>query len=112
MSLLFDAMSLRPSSRELIEAQEQERARLARELHDDLGQRVALLSLNLAHLGDTVSGSSDVHAMTRAIQNQVLDLGDAIQRLSHRLHSFKLDYLGLAIASAQLCAEMTAQHGL
>jgi len=81
-------------SQKLIEAQEEERTRIARELHDDIGQRLVLLAWQL--------GSSNGN-----LRKQVEDLANDVQALSHQLHSSKLDYLGLAAAAAGLCSELS-----
>jgi signal transduction histidine kinase len=74
-------------NRRLIEAQEQERSRIARELHDDIGQRLALLTIELA---GATSGSE-----TRRLANQASDIAGDIQALSHELHASRLDLLGI-----------------
>src|SRR5215467_3964774 len=100
-------------SQRLIEAQEKERSWIARELHDDFNQRVALLSVNLEYLERDFSGSE---AKTRSfmgeIKEQVGRLGSDIQALSHRLHSSKLDYLGLVSACKGHCAELSERQNL
>jgi PAS domain S-box-containing protein len=90
----------------LIEAHEEERTRIARELHDDISQRLALLSGQLAGLkrGRAV--------LAAEVGNQVADLASDIQALSHRLHPPKLDYLGLAAAAAGFCRELPERHGV
>ena len=95
-------------SRKLIQAQEEERARIARELHDDIGQRVALLGLNLERLR-TRNQSSVTDGIVKAIQ-YTANLGSDIQALSHRLHSSKLEYLGLAAATDSYCTELSDYH--
>jgi signal transduction histidine kinase len=94
-------------NRFLIEAQERERNRLARELHDDFGQRIALLMMDLARLSEILPDSSVARALLRTLNDQVNTLGRDIQRLSHRLHSAKLDSLGLAAAIDGFCKELS-----
>jgi PAS domain S-box-containing protein len=98
-------------SRKLIEAHEEERAWIARELHDDISQRLALLILNL-HLLVTDDKAPPTE-LRRAIVKAMEDaekLGNDIQALSHRLHSSKLEYFGLAKAAAIYCRELSDQH--
>jgi len=100
-------------SRRLIDAHEEERIWLARELHDDINQRVALLAASLTHLKQAL-GPSAVEASHRIEElcNQTMSLGIDVQTLSHRLHSSKLDYLGLRAAAAGFCREFSDQHGV
>jgi PAS domain S-box-containing protein len=97
--------------RRLIEAQEQERTRIARELHDDINQRIALLTVQLEEW-DQHSPSSEAHVRKHigSVREQLTDLGNDVQALSHRLHSSKLEYLGLAAAVSGFCRELSEQH--
>jgi len=99
-------------SRKLLEAQEQERTWIARELHDDINQQVALLTVNLERLKQDLNASvsaEDVHRLEEIIEH-VSGLGSDIQALSHRLHSSKLEYLGIATAASSFCRELSEQH--
>ena len=95
-------------SQKLIEAQELERARLARELHDDITQRLTLLVLSLGAVKQKCEGS--VPALGLEIGEAVdaaLTLTGDVQSLSHRLHSSQLRHLGLAAAARSLCSEFS-----
>ena len=98
-------------SSRLIEAHEEERAWLARELHDDICQRLCLLRMNLGRLKDRdkTSASEFREGFKTAIE-LAADLALDMQALSHRLHSSKLEYLGLAVAAAGYCRELSSQH--
>ncbi len=96
--------ALQTVSRKLIDAQEQERARIARELHDDIGQRLALLVADLTVGADANAEDS---GRLRAAATQI---AADIQTLSHNLHSSKLEYLGMAQAFRHLCGEFADQH--
>lgn len=99
--------------RKLIEAEERERVWIARELHDDFNQRMALVGVNLDHLQHALSDSEIVarrHVLQ--VQQQISDLATDIQALSHHLHSSKLELLGLAAAANGLCRELSQEHGL
>jgi PAS domain S-box-containing protein len=87
-------------SQKLIEAHEEERTWVARELHDDINQRLALLAVQL---DDLKPGEA---------RKQVEDLASDIQTLSHRLHSPKLEYLGLEAAVASFCRELSDRQGV
>jgi PAS domain S-box-containing protein len=100
--------ALEKLSGKLIDAQEQERSRIARELHDDISQRLALLSLNLERVysGSDVSDSRR-NARMLDIQRQCAEIASDVQALSHELHSSKLDHLGLVAAIRGFCAEFS-----
>ena len=97
-------------SRRMIEAQEQERTRIARELHDDVGQRLALFSINLAQLHQGPTNSAEIRSRAEGLKSQISDIATDIQGLSHRLHSSKLEYLGLATAMRGFCQEFGEQQ--
>ena len=93
-------------SRKLIEAQEQERASIARELHDDICQRLALLAIELEQIEQNPPGSdSQLQAQVKALRVRTMDVSVRIQALSHELHSSKLEYLGLVAAMRSWCKE-------
>jgi PAS domain S-box-containing protein len=94
-------------SRRLIEAHEEERTRIARELHDDINQRIALFAVNLERLKQDLPAGVDTSGRIDEVREQVSELGSDVQSLSHRLHSSKLDYLGLGAAAAGFCRELS-----
>ena len=96
-------------SRRLIHAQEQERARIARELHDDIGQRVALLAMELTKLSAGSSGLPEVSSADK-LQKQAVEIASDIQALSHDLHSSKLELLGIVAAMRGFCDEFASQQ--
>lgn len=100
----------RDLKRRLIEAEERERNRVARELHDDIGQQLVTLSMDIARLREMLPAQSDARTLTTTLRDQVLMLARGIQGLSRRLHSPKIDIMGLAGAVGSLCQELTAQH--
>ena len=100
-------------SRRLIEAQEEERTRIARELHDDICQRIALQALNLESLKEALpTSATELERGISELQDQISDLGSDIQGLSHRLHSSNLDDLGLEVAAAGFCKEISERQGV
>jgi PAS domain S-box-containing protein len=100
-------------NRRLIEAQEQERARIARELHDDLSQRMALLHISLEQFEeDTAWLSSKARQQLHDIAEVSTEVLSSIHDLSHQLHPSKLDTLGLIASLTGLCREFSEQHHL
>jgi signal transduction histidine kinase len=83
----------------------------ARELHDDIAQRIALLAVELERCDRQAPGSETHEHLQTALQ-RVSDLGRDVQALSHRLHSSKLEYLGLVAAAKSFCRELSEQRNL
>lgn len=97
----------------LITAQEEERRRIARDLHDDMNQRLALLSVELDLAGREPAGSQAERVRRlEEMGGQVRDLSLEVHKLSYQLHPAKLDQLGLATAARTLCGELSVQSGL
>jgi len=100
-------------NRRLIEAQEQERSRLARELHDDVGQQMALLALDVDRLGEAIPETeADARRQARSLREEVTALASHVSGISHRLHSSKLDLFGLAAAARTFCTEVSSRSGV
>jgi PAS domain S-box-containing protein len=102
-------VALADVSRRLIEAQEQERSRIARELHDDIGQRLALLAVELQQLHQDPPDFLEVRSRMGELHQQASELASDIQTMSHELHSTKLEYLGAVGAMRDLCRELGEQ---
>jgi PAS domain S-box-containing protein len=99
-------------SQRLIEAQEQERARLARELHDDINQRLAVHVWSLESIKQRLpDGSPELEQQLGKIIEAAATLTKDVQRLSHRLHSSNLQMLGLEVAAQEMCRELAEQSG-
>jgi PAS domain S-box-containing protein len=95
----------------LIRAQEDERCRIARELHDDFNQRLALVAIGLERLGQTLASEGAVASEVCALHRLTQEIASDVHRLSHQLHSAKLDHLGLVPAIKGLCREYSEQYG-
>jgi PAS domain S-box-containing protein len=99
-------------SQRLIEAHEEESSRIARELHDDINQRLAVVSLRLGYLKQSrPSSADDFEQEIGEISRQIVDLVSDIQSLSHDLHPAKVKLLGLEAAAAGFCEELSKRHG-
>ena len=96
-------------SRKLIESQEQERARIGRELHDDISQRLAMLAIDLEQFGNDPSTFQKSRQEVRQKLDQILQ---DVQALSHELHSSKLEYLGVVAGMQSWCREFGERQKL
>jgi signal transduction histidine kinase len=96
----------------LIQAEEVERARIARELHDDINQRLALLANGVQEFEQATSANHDPSEkkQLREIWQLINEIATDIQHMSHQLHPSKLQYLGLATTVRELCHEISRQH--
>ena len=96
----------------LLSAQEEERARIARQLHDDVNQQLAAVSIALSglrrHLRDDVALSGTVAQM----QQQTSAIVKTVRTLSHALHPSMLQHVGLLAALRGDCVEFGRQHGV
>ena len=96
-------------SRKLIEAHEEERTRIGRDLHDDVVQRLALLSLELEGVQEDIP-DAEVRTRIGTLGNQTTQIAVDVQLLSHELHSSKLDYLGIVGATKNFCEEFSERQ--
>lgn len=97
----------------LLDRQEDERRRISRELHDDIGQRLSLLKIELDTLENTLDGVGyDQSVRISALAAQVEELVMDIHNMSHQLHSSKLKYLGLEVALKELCRQVSSKYQL
>jgi signal transduction histidine kinase len=94
--------------RRLMQAHEEERTRIARELHDDINQQIALSAVVLDQLKQDLPESAS--ASLEQARQHLVDLGSDVQALSHRLHSSKLEILGLVAAGSSYCKEISERQ--
>ena len=98
-------------SRKLVEVQEEERTRIARDLHDDINQRLALLAIEIETLKENIPDS--VNETARRLSNVwdgIVEVSSGVQSISHQLHSPQLEYLGVAAAMRIFCREYSARQ--
>lgn len=93
----------------LIATQEHERARLARDLHDDINQRLASASIQLSVLRRNVP--DDRRDEVEHVRAQLVCLSNDVRRLSHELHPSMLRHTGLSAALESLCTAQRHAHG-
>jgi|SRR5215472_6406004 len=89
----------------LIEAQDDERKRIAREIHDDYQQRLAMIAIELEEIAEICS--SEARTRLRELWDGVSELGADLHSLSHRLHSSTLERLGLVAGIKTFCEEFS-----
>ena len=105
--------ALTSMSRKLVQAQEQERARIARELHDDINQRLAMLGIDLQQLQEHHPELPvEIGSRMKELQEQAMGMANDVQALSHELHSSKLEYLGAIGGMKSWCKEFGQRQGL
>jgi signal transduction histidine kinase len=104
---------IRYLARRLVATQERERSRIARELHDDLSQKLALLSMELNQLADdSLPRDEQLGQRIRSLTAQAAAIASDVHRISHALHPSMLATLGVVKAVEKHCADFAAAHGL
>ena len=96
----------------LIHAQEEERSRIGRELHDHISQTLGVLTIKIDQLRADGASPSAVAGALEDLRHDTVDITDDVHRLSHRLHSSTLDYLGLVPALQKLVTEFSERHDI
>lgn len=102
---------LRMLAGKLMTAQDDERRRIARDLHDDLSQTLAYIAIDVGKLAATSAGQEVVEQL-RSLQRRAADAAEAVRRISHELHPSILDDIGLTAAIEQYCAEFQERTGI
>jgi PAS domain S-box-containing protein len=95
----------------LIQVQDEERRLMARELHDDVGQRLSLLMMQLERVSGKLPAASSERTTLRHVLTDLDELTRDVHELSHQLYSSKLRYIGLKPALRELCRQFASQHG-
>jgi signal transduction histidine kinase len=96
----------------LIHAQEEERKRVARELHDNFGQRLTALAMELANHFAAPQTATQLSQCLRDVTDKLKDVSRAMNITAHQLHSAHLEVLGLVSALQGLCDEFSQQYGI
>jgi PAS domain S-box-containing protein len=95
-------------SRKLVEIQEKERTRIARELHDDINQRLALLAVEIDTL--KLNAPDELRRQLTEVWKGITEVSAGVQSISHQLHSPQLEFLGLVSAMKGLCREFATRQ--
>ena len=103
---------LRLLSARLLTAEESERRRISRELHDDINQRLAMLSIDLERCAASRSLDAEASALLKQLQENVSTLSDDVHAMAYRLHPAILDDLGLLPAVRALVNDFSTRHGI
>jgi signal transduction histidine kinase len=112
-SLEANRRDLRLLASQLLRLQEEERRRISRDLHDDINQRLALLSIDIEMLEQQLSHASLGTVKTvHTIQDRIVELSESVRRLAHQFHPSVLDDLGLSIALRRLVDDFRTRTGI
>lgn len=95
-----------------VAAQEEERRRVSRELHDELGQRLGLLELQIAQMERELGGNAGVCSALESLRGSVEGIAEDLHRICCRLHPAILENLGLAVAVRCFCEEYNTWSGV
>ena len=112
-ALRDSTVRLRHLAGQLIAAQERERARIARNMHDDFNQQLAAISVSISTLRrHRLSDEQERDGVLTSLQERTVGLTEQIRHFSHDLHPGLLDHLGLVRALRRYCTDFAAQHEL
>lgn len=104
---------LRALAAGLLTAQEQERRRLSRELHDDLNQKLAMLAVQAESIEQELPAThQEIRARLAELREGANSLSDDIRHMAYELHPSILDHLGLVVALRSLCQQFSRRHGV
>jgi two-component system, NarL family, sensor histidine kinase FusK len=104
------ATSLRDSKTQFVNSQEQERSRIARELHDGVGQLLSLVELEITQLSEGFD--FELKLKLQELGSQVAEVSQVTREISHGLHPAHLDLLGLSAALRRLCADVGRENAV
>ncbi len=107
-----DANAFRDSSAHLLATEEEERRRVSRELHDELGQRLALLEIQIEEMARRLGSDPNVASGLSKLRLQVGEIADDVHRICYRLHPAILEHLGLIAAIRSYCEEFATWSGV
>ena len=97
---------------QLLTAQDDERRRISRELHDDLNQRLAMLAVEIETFQQRLPSSEPVSEKLLSLHEQVVELSDDVRHLAYQFHPSILDDLGLPIALQRYIEDFSTRTGI
>lgn len=103
---------LRALAGQLLAAQEEDRRRISRDLHDDVNQRLAMVSMDLRRLEKAREMPEDLRMAVRAISERLTAVSDDVRQMAYRFHPSILDDLGLVKAVRRLVDDCAARTGI
>jgi two-component system sensor histidine kinase UhpB len=103
------AASARPAA-DIVEAQDNERTRIARDLHDSVGQKIAVLQVSLAQIAQALP--LEARASVLEVERQISEIAGELHAISHELYPSRLQLIGVAAAIAALCRDTSQQSGI
>ena len=103
---------LQQLSTKLLLSQEEERSRIAREMHDDWTQRLAVLGIDAANLENRLVANDTALPLVHAMRDQLVSLADDVHALSRQLHPSIIDDLGLVEALRSECVSFSRREGI
>jgi PAS domain S-box-containing protein len=107
-----DRQQIRALLSRLLTAQEEERRRVSRDLHDDLCQQLAALAFDVDRVAADLPASAAAQSRLRTLQSQMIKVSKRAQNISHQLHPSVLDDLGLAVSLEALCKEFSQRGNM
>lgn len=111
--ILRDITEQRQVSRRLIEMQEQERTRIARELHDNIGQKLGLVAINVdIARGAPPNTTEQTQKLLTSVWQQIIEIISDLHSVSYDLHSFRLEHLGISAAMRSFCRELSERQNV
>lgn len=111
LALRNSEQELRALAARLITAQEDERRRIAQDLHDEVTQHLALLSIEIGKAAAEADAAGEARKKCQALQNQVIQITGEVRRLAHGLHPSVIEHFGLSSALEELCQETATHYG-
>jgi signal transduction histidine kinase len=110
---LMTERELQSLTTQLMVVQDEERRRIARELHDDINQRIALLVIDMEGIASAPSiPAGQTREITQSVAERLAKISDDVRHMAYRFHPYILDDLGLSAALSRLIEEWSTKTGI